>query len=149
MRRVLAAVLLSLAVVGDAAAQWRPASRFESADARGERLPPPGIVGAQLLVSTVGMAAGGLVGGFVGAAAVGGSGDAWVDLGVILGGVILGGMFGSSWAVHAYSQRAGYAAPYWGALLGSAAGIVGGQYFYVTMPIGAVVGHNLARRPEK
>lgn len=168
MRRFLRVVLVLAVVAGDVAAQQLPVSRFGMAvlpprppeatrpgvlavpgaadDAPG---PPAGIVAAQVFVSALGFTAGGLVGGFIGAATVRDSQESFLDLAAVLMGVIVGGMFGSSGAVYSYSKFAGYEAPYWGALLGSASGIVGGQYFYVTMPIGAVLGHNLARRTVK
>lgn len=119
-------------------------------DALRREFPKPSIVAGQVFFGAVGMAGGGLAGGYLAAAMVRGGepAESFLDLAAVLTGVLVGGMFGSSYAVFAFSKRVGHPAPYWGALLGSAAGVVGGEYFVITMPIGAVVGHNLAHRRE-
>jgi len=150
---VLGAVLLCGAQA--AQAQQAPAGAFQvpprsGADAalgepRERKELPPGFVGQQVLVGVGGTAAGGLLGGLVGAMTTDRNGGL-EELGPFLMGMIVGGMIGSAVSVQWYSRRAGFESPIWATAAGTVVGLAGGPLFVFTVPIGSTIGFNLARK---
>lgn len=70
------------------------------------------------------------------------------QLGTLLGGVIIGGVIGSSIVVYRYSNAAGFTSSYPLTLVGSVAGILGGPALFLTVPLGSVWGYNAVRKPR-
>lgn len=106
---------------------------------------PAGFVGQQVLAGVGGTAAGGLLGGLVGAATTRGNGGL-EELGPFLTGMIVGGMVGSAVTVQWYSRRAGFESPIWATAIGTVVGLAGGPLFLFTVPLGSTIGFNLARK---
>jgi hypothetical protein len=106
-------------------------------------------VAKQLLASAAGMVALGAAGGFIGARTSPGEGGGFQDIANALAGAVVGGVIGSAIGVHWYSKTHGHRSPFLASLAGAAVGTVGfaaGGTVLVTVPVGAVIGHNWARR---
>ena len=112
---------------------------------------PPGFLWSQTKAGIRGGAWGGLIGGLAGAA-VGDRVKGWEGLYVFFGAWLGGYVTGSAVGVHRYSNSHGVRAPFAATLAGAVAGlpgvVLGGFGVVVTVPFGAAVGHNMARRGE-
>jgi hypothetical protein len=104
-----------------------------------------GFVSRQVLVGIGGLSLGAIAGGMIAAELTNDDGG-YEDLGHVLLGMLGGGIVGSSWAVHYYSNRAGHRSRYVATLAGSLLGAAGGPFFMVTVPLGSALGYNAARR---
>lgn len=74
--------------------------------------------------------------------------EGFTQLGTLLGGVIIGGVIGSSITVYRYSNARGFTSSYPLTLVGSVAGIFGGPALFLTVPLGSVWGYNAVRKPR-
>ena len=156
--RVMLPLLFAAAVTlaAPAEAQWRraslvaPASSVQNAvDEAPPALTAP-VVTKQILSGAAGAVLGALAGAAVSSLFLDSSdGSAWTDLGTMVGVSLVGGAVGGATGVSLYSRRAGMRAPFIAPLAGAALGLVGitaGPAVFVTIPLGATVGYNLARR---
>lgn len=154
MKRLLVAVaVLALGTNVLAAQPTREALRLGAApaptDPANDRAPlSSGFITQQYLSATVGMLVLGTAGGLLGAATAN-SNEGFADIAQAALGALAGGVLGSALGVHWYSDRRGQQSPFLASLVGAAVGVGGiaaGWPVLVTVPVGAVVGYNVARR---
>ncbi|MBX3133632.1 MAG: hypothetical protein KF689_09640 [Gemmatimonadaceae bacterium] len=154
MLRVLVLVVAT-AVAADAleAQPTREALRWGVSGAaplqNDERAP----LGSAFVAKQLASAAGGMMlfsaAGALLSAGAAGSDAGLEDIGPAAITILAGAVLGSAFGVHWYSDRRGQQSPFFASLAGAAVGaigLVGGGAVLVTMPVGAVVGYNVARR---
>lgn len=152
-RTILAALALCISAVTLAAQPTRselqrgvtasPLERYDEGAALTKTF-----VAKQLVASAAGMFLLGAAGGLI-AANTSSAGEGFTDLANTAVAAIAGGVLGSAIGVYWYSKRHGHRSPFLASLAGAAVGTLGfaaGGAVLVTVPVGAVIGHNLARR---
>jgi hypothetical protein len=116
---------------------------------------PDGFVMQQTFAGFVGGAKGMLIGTLVGLGVVASNPKAfakdWDAIGPLLAGSLVGYLVGVPIAVNRFSNSKGVHAPFLASLGGATVGIVGmvgGPVGFFTIPFGAAVGHDAARRVD-